>query len=85
MLTDEQAGHGLPEHSEEALREELEQGDFRLKPHPTIPRCDAPLLLIVLDGERAGWVRGQGAAAGLRPEWQAGNRAAATPHLQAWA
>lgn len=50
-ITDEQAGKGLPEHSEEALRAEAAaEGTFRLEPHPDIPRCDKPLLLIVLDG-----------------------------------
>lgn len=51
-LKDEQFGHGLPEHGEAALRAEAEAGggDFKLQPHPTIPRSDKPLLLIVLDG-----------------------------------
>ncbi len=43
-LRDEQFGQGLAEHSAEAAE------TFRLAPHPTIPRCQAPLLVIVLDG-----------------------------------
>lgn len=49
-LKDEQYGQKLQEHSEEALRAEGAQGGFRLPAHPTIPRSDKPLLLIVLDG-----------------------------------
>lgn len=49
-LTDEQFGQGLPEHGEAALRNEAESGAFQLRPHPTIPRSNKPLLLIVLDG-----------------------------------
>jgi hypothetical protein len=49
-LTDEQYGQKLHEHSEEALRAEAAQGGFTLPAHPTIPRSNKPLLLIVLDG-----------------------------------
>ncbi|KAI7842857.1 hypothetical protein COHA_003475 [Chlorella ohadii] len=52
-LTDQQFGQGHAEHSEEALRAEAAAGDFKLQPHPDIPRVstDKPLLVIVLDGK----------------------------------
>ncbi|KAL4419791.1 hypothetical protein ABPG75_006889 [Micractinium tetrahymenae] len=43
-LRDEQFGQRLPEHAAEGAE------IFRLAPHPTIPRCQAPLVVIVLDG-----------------------------------
>ncbi|KAI3425198.1 hypothetical protein D9Q98_008967 [Chlorella vulgaris] len=49
-ITDDQFGHKLPEHSEEALRAEAASAVFHLPQHPSIARCDKPLLLIVLDG-----------------------------------
>ncbi|PRW33685.1 2,3-bisphosphoglycerate-independent phosphoglycerate mutase isoform B [Chlorella sorokiniana] len=51
-LTDQQFGQGRAEHGEEALRAEAAGGDFKLQPHPDIPRVstDKPLLVIVLDG-----------------------------------
>ena len=51
-LTDEQFGQGLPEHGQESFRRDLEAQpqEFRLAPHPSIPRSGKPLLIIVLDG-----------------------------------